>query len=547
MAGEKDKIIRASRNREIIKANSHIPYALLNEEIEGSSNELSKELTEIASYYKAYNEGSKFNPEGTAGDYTPATLRYRLAASLINKEARFLFAERPDIKIDAKGDLGKVTQETKDALTIMQDLIDTVLKKNKFEKILLQAARDCFIGKRVAGIINFNEESGVTITFLPAMNFLYETKLDNPEVLDKFVSFTIIRDRQSLKDKLIYKKKFKMETQSDGKEICYMEEKLYNGAGSLVETISEYQPTLLDRIPVAIFTNDGLLGDEDGISEMQILSDYEAWFSKLSNSDIDSMRKNMNPIRYTVDMDSSSTANLSSAPGSFWDLASDQNIDNSHAATGIIESSMNYSTALGETLKRIKATMYEQIDMPDISLESLQGIITSGKALKGIYWPLIVRSKEKMKTWGPEIEYMIDTIIQGAIVYPNCIKRYTDDTITPVSYEIHVENKYPLPEDETEEKQNDLSEVSEMTMSKKSYMKKWRGLTDQEADEELNQIAIEKAMFESNDGFVGQNSFGESDGTEASFDEDELDTKDDNIDEEDEKGDVDNEIGGDQK
>ena len=33
-------------------------------------------------------------------------------------------------------------------------------------------------------------------------------------------------------------------------------------------------------------------------------------------------------------------------------------------------------------------------------------------------------------------------------------------------------------------------------MSKKSYMKKWRGLNDAEVEEELRQIAIERQMIE---------------------------------------------------
>ena len=54
-----------------------------------------------------------------------------------------------------------------------------------------------------------------------------------------------------------------------------------------------------------------------------------------------------------------------------------------------------------------------------------------------------------------------------------------------------------MPEDEAEEKQIDLSEVNAQTMSKKSYMKKWRNLTDEEADEELQQIARERELLES--------------------------------------------------
>ena len=42
----------------------------------------------------------------------------------------------------------------------------------------------------------------------------------------------------------------------------------------------------------------------------------------------------------------------------------------------------------------------------------------------------------------------------------------------------------------------DLSEVESKTMSRKAYMKKWRGLTDDEVQEELEQIALERQMIE---------------------------------------------------
>ena len=42
----------------------------------------------------------------------------------------------------------------------------------------------------------------------------------------------------------------------------------------------------------------------------------------------------------------------------------------------------------------------------------------------------------------------------------------------------------------------DLAEVNSQTMSRKSYMKKWRELTDDEVNEELEQIALERQMLE---------------------------------------------------
>lgn len=491
MASEEAKVINAENSVEVLSAFNRIPYALINAEVGGTTKDTLEELTQICKYYKVYKKGADFTVEGTNGDYIPARLRYKMAASLINKEARFLFAEPPDITVEAKGDIGKITDEAKGALTIMNDLVKTILDANKFEEALIKAAKDCFIGKRVAGLVNFNEDDGVTVTFLPSTQFIYETKVGNPNVLTKFVCFIIIKDSITLSQKRIFKKKFELID-----DVVYLEEKLYDGAGKELEVVTEHQETLMPMIPVSIFVNDGLTGEGSGESEIEVLQDYEEWFSKMSNADIDAERKSMNPTKYVVDMESNSTKKLSTSPGSLWDLGSDQNLDKPAPQVGILEPGMNYSGALKTSLDRIKTTGYEQIDMPNITLESLQGAITSGKSLKAIYWPLIVRCKEKMKMWGPQLRQLVNIIIQGAMVYPGCIVRYTNDTIIPVDYEIKVEQNTPLPEDEIEEKNMDLSEVESKTMSRKAYMKKWRGLTDDEVQEELKQIALERQIIE---------------------------------------------------
>ena len=489
MASEEAKVIEAENSTEVLTAFNRIPYALINAEVGGATKDTLDELAQICKYYKVYKKGASFTVEGTNGDYVPAKLKYKMAASLINKEARFLFAEPPDITVEPKGDVGKVTEDAKNALTVMNDLVKTILDKNKFEEALVKAAKDCFIGKRVAGLVNFNEEDGVTLTFLPSTQFLYETKIGNPSVLTKFVCFIIVKDSITLSEKKIFKKKFVLE---DG--VVYLEETLYDGAGKELEVVTEYQETLMPMIPATIFINDGLTGEESGESEIEILQDDESWYSKLSNADIDAQRKSMNPTKYTIDMESNSTKNLSTAAGALWDLGSDQNLDNPHPAVGMLEPNMSYSNSLDTTLKRVKKSAYNQVDMPDI--EEVQATVTSGKALKAIYWPLIVRCKEKMKMWGPQLRQMADIIIQGARVYPNCVKQYIDDVISPVAYEISVVGNLPIPEDEIEEKNMDLAEVESNVMSRKAYMKKWRGLTDDEAQEELEQIALERQLIE---------------------------------------------------
>lgn len=514
MASEEAKVIKAENSTEVLTAFNRIPYALINAEVSGAAKDTLDELTQICKYYKVYKKGASFTVEGTNGDYMPAKLNYKMAASLINKEARFLFAEPPDITVESKGDVGKITDEAKNALTIMNDLIKTILDANKFEEALVKAAKDCFIGKRVACLVNFNEDDGVTITFLPSTQFIYDTKVGNSNIITKFVCFIIVKDSITLSEKRIFKKKFELVN-----GVVYLEEVLYDGAGKELEVVTEYQETLMPMIPVSIFINDGLSGEDKGESEIEILHDDESWYSKLSNADIDAQRKSMNPTKYTVDMETNSTKNLSTAAGAFWDLGSDQNLDNAHPQVGLLEPSMNYSSSLDVTLKRVKKSAYEQLDMPDI--EEVQATITSGKALKAIYWPLLVRCKEKMKTWGPQLRSVVNIILQGAMVYPNCIVKYTNNIVTAVDYEIKVEQNTPLPEDEIEEKNMDLSEVESKTMSRKAYMKKWRGLTDDEVDEELEQIALERQMLEeSSFASSGNNEPYPSDDSKSSPDDD---------------------------
>lgn len=497
---EEGKVLMAENldndeNIAVLKAYNRIPYALINQEVDNSTSDyIQQEMGQICKYYKVYNKGISFVLEGSNGDYVPAKLKYKMCASLINKEARFLFAESPDVRVESKDSIDKVSEEAKDQITLWNSLLNSVLDQNLFEKILIQAARDCFIGKRVACLINFNEEDGITVTFLPSTQFIFENRIGNENVLTKFVCFVIVKDSTNSVDKRILKKKYTLEG-----DVVYLEEQMYDGSGRIVK--DEYegiekQATKLKTIPAVVFLNDGLLGDYDGESEIEVLMDYEKYYSKLANADIDAERKTMNPTRYTIDMEPNSTKNLSSSAGSYWDLQSDQNLESPKPGVGMLESSMNYSDALKISLDRIKTTGYEQVDMPNITLETMVGAITSGKALKAIYWPLIVRCKEKMKMWGPKLRTVVEIIFEGALAYPNTTTRYIDVPITPIAHKIIVDQNTPLPEDENEERNMDLAEVAAQTMSRKSYMQKWRGLTDDKVMEELQQIALENQILE---------------------------------------------------
>lgn len=482
---------------DIIHPALRVPFNLISSEIEGLyGNRVLAEMAEIINYYKIYEKGAKFNTEGSKGDYVPSNLRFKQVSSLINKEARFLFSRSPDLWVELPIRPGeKISEKAKQDNSTLQNLVDQVLEKNHFKSKLLKAAKDCFVGKRVAYLVNFNEEKGtIKVNFIPSLEFIYETDEDDTDLVTRLVAFYNIVESDNRTEQRIYKKKYWME--NDG--FCWISEEIYDGSGNLVETLTSPRATKFPYLPVGVIVNDGLTGDLSGESEVFNLEHFESWFSRLSNADMDAERQGMNPVRWARDMSPETTANLSISAGAFWDLQTDQNLasDGGSGEVGVLETSMNYTNAITSTLTRIKSSMYDTIDMPDVSPESLKGVVSSGKTLKAIYWGLTVRCDEKMLAWRPALENLVRIIIDGAKFYPGSVGKYSDVPIPDVPYTVRIDNQYPLPEDEAEEKTTDLAEVTAQTMSRKSYMKKWRNLTDEEVDAELEQIAKERELLE---------------------------------------------------
>lgn len=480
-----------------------IPQSMVYAELDGLyGSAILRDMHQIINLYDVYEKGADYITE--AKDYTPADLKFKYARSIIDKEARFLFSRTPDFFVDVDpGDTKAQKEAAKQASVVYQTLVDKVLAANQFPKALLQAAKDCFIGKRVALMYNISEKTGkIGISFLPSLEFVYDVDPGDSNTLTKIIAFYGLNNETNRTNQRIYRKKYELK---DG--FCYYTEEIYDGLGQVIETISPETKTKFTYIPAWVIINDGLTGDLIGTSEIELLQDYESWYSKMSGKDLDAESTGMNPIRWARDMSPESTKGLSISAGSFWDLSTDQNAaDGVTGEVGVLDSPMTYSGALSTTLDRVKNAMYEQTAVPNVSPDALKGVVSSGKTLKAIYWDLIVRCDEKMLVWRPALQFMAQCIIEGVRLYPAVAKTYIEDPLPAESYEIRVDNQYSLPEDEAEEKQIDLSEVNAQTMSKKSYMKKWRNLTDEEADEELQQIAREREMLESsyfNPGDIG--------------------------------------------
>lgn len=480
-------------NVEVTRALASFPYFVLKNEATTGYNLYTKELLEIKQNYLDYKKGADFYTEGSSGDYQPSNIRFKIAKTLIDKEARFMFSQTPDVTIQSVD----TDKEHMKQVEQYQTLIDKVLKdkKNNFSRTLLQSAKDCFIGKRVACLVDFSEEDGIQTHFYNSLQFYYETEYGSDR-LTKFISFENVNQTKSTQERLYLVNRYE---EKEG--TIYMSSILYNGTGKEQETVIPEQAIELDYIPAVVIINDGTLEDKRGVSEIESLTEYESGYSRLGNGDIDSERKGMNPIRYTVDMNSQTTKNLSSGAGAYWDLKSEQNQNNVSPMVGTLAPSMNHTEPVKVTLDRLKTTMYNEVDMPNISEETMAGTITSGKALKALYYPLQVRCDEKLKTWKPAIEFIAEAIIDLAVLNKeDVVSYYVLTGLDEVQYNIEVMENYALVEDEEEEKNSDLAEIAANARSRKSYIKKWRRAefkTDAQIDEELMQIAIENNMFDS--------------------------------------------------
>lgn len=442
-------------------------------------SEVVKELNDIIKLYEAYDgKGQRWEIEKK--DYDPTVKKTNYIKKLIKEQSRFLFGKTPTFTV-----INKDNDEDANA-QIITEFINDLLDKNLFKDKLIKGARDCFIGKRVAIKLHADTVTKtVRVMFVPSLEFVYEPFEDKVDELKKIIFFHQMNDTLDKSEQRIWKQKYEM---IDGK--CILNEGFYDGYGNLIETISVNVDLKLSGIPAYVVINDGLSGDIKGESDVAELLDNAIAYNRLSSEDIDTLLKGMNRIIYGVDVDSESSKHFKLKPGAFWDVETSPLADGKQAQIGTVNTDFGYDTRIENTLNRIKADMHEALNIPMINNSDLQGVMTSGKSMKALYWQLITRCEEKWTSWCPAMEWMIKAILEICEVY-KIEKLPSIENIL-----VKVENNYPLQENEDEEKVLDMQQVNNQVMSKKTYMKKWLGYKDEVADAELKQIQLERQLLE---------------------------------------------------
>ena len=434
-------------------------------------------LQDISKTIKLYDfyDGKGQDWETPAGlDYKPTKKRVNLVKKLIKREAGFMFGRTPELTFTS-------ADESADALSDAQTVLDSALRRSGFKNKLIQAGRDCFIGKRIAIKVSGGKDKDIRVSFRPSTEFVYSTMDDDCDVLSKIIFFYQTNNEPLRENQRIWKQKYFLD---NGR--CILNEGIYDGYGRLLEG-GQDADTGLDFIPCYVVINDGLTGDMMGESDVEELIDLQNAYNRLNSDDADALKFNMFPQTVATDVKAESLEAMRISPGALVDLQTDPaTMGSGQAKLDKLESSFSYSERFEAAINRTKNDMFDLLSVPNVSLEQLKGLMQSGKSMKALYWELITRCEDKWASWEPALEWLGMTILRMAAAYHGLA--YPNDTA------VHVEHIYPILEDDFDEMANDQQEVIHQLRSKKSYIEKWGIAPD--SDAELRQIKTEQALFD---------------------------------------------------
>lgn len=471
-----------------------LPLFILNELSSGPYGpEITAKIARIEKWYEAYLEGADFDIDDLDPDedYHPTVLKSKKIHRMIDKEAEFMVGKTPDVLVSIDDE-----DIDSDNTAAMQAYLDKVLRQNNFAAKIIRGVRDCLIGGRVFLKVNITPD-GIKLMFIPADSFVYETKPDDVDVLTKVVIWFNVNSSDTKEEQRWWRQIYWMDEATGH---AFVKEDLFDGYGNKIEGYStDKLDTGLSRIPGCVILNDGLSGDFDGESDVELIMSEDSNYNKTRSENQDTLAKNMNPMAYIIGANPKTFRGLDRRPGAVNDIQPDPVLGGTLPQVGQLENGFSFATAYENTLSDIRAEMYDALGMPDLTLAATSGLVTSGKGLKALYWPLICRCDGKWATWRPALEEMAELIIDAAEVFPALKDKYGNFDAAP--YTVTIEPQYALPDDEEEERRLDMQEVQSGSRSIKSYLMKWggndaEGLTAEQADAEIEQIAKEKRLME---------------------------------------------------
>lgn len=173
----------------------------------------------------------------------------------------------------------------------------------------------------------------INLMFIPADNFIFETKADDVDVLESVLIFYCTREREDRHEQRWWKQRYFME---DGK--CYVSEGLYDGYANEIEGYTVlHQYTGLSSIPGVVILNEGLSGDTEGESDVLLIADEDSYYNELRSRNGDTLKANMNPLKYVIGANRNTFKGLNTSPGAVNDIQPDPTLGGTLPSVGQLE------------------------------------------------------------------------------------------------------------------------------------------------------------------------------------------------------------------
>lgn len=408
-------------------------------------------------------------------DYKPTQTIVNHTKRLIGKVAGFMFGRAPEITLRAEDDAQA------ERVAELEAHVRTVLDSNGWQKRLLNAGKDCFVGKRVALKVAARDGK-IMIRFRPSIEFFHDVGVDDEEKLDRVIFAFGMNEQKEESAQRIWVQSWHMEGNQ-----CLLTEGVYNGYGAPVQEEIVDAPTGLDDLPVYVILNEGMTSDVLGESDVAQLIPLQERYNHMISDDQDALRFNMFPQTVFMDASEESMAAVKISPGAAIDLQTDAASPDAKANVSKLESHFNYNDRFQNALSVILKDMYTLMSCPQVTEEYLKAVGISGKAMRAMYWDLQCRCEERWAEWDTALKWMVRQVVKQEKAAG--IADWTD-----CRYSVQIEHLYPITEDEDDERTLDMSEVASQVRSRKSYMDKWR--PGEDPDAELEQINKEKKLLE---------------------------------------------------
>ena len=402
-------------------------------------------------------------------DYVPSQVIDNKIKPLINKQARFMFGDEPDILLKP---LDKKYKETCEEL---RQFIDAILNASKFWSNTFKAFRLASVTKRVMLRLEANPGQPVRIYYHDINDFNYEVDPNDVTKLNKIV---LVRqdtetENKEQKNQLWYRYTYYINKISDKGSACYLRIETFKGDNLEVPIEIKEQDTGLSKIPCWVIVNEQSIVSPYGQSDIKDLKPLQDSYNRRLSDFNDSLRFLMFGQTAIIDATQDTVNACNIAPNALMALKSIEDTEgNKQAKVLRLESNFTNADPVLKYLKKLEDSMYEKLGIP--RPESLQQV-PSAKSIKYMYTELVARCEEKWHDWEPTIRSMIRLVVEACGKF-KCYEEWKEEW-NDLLYNIVLNKNYPIPEDEEDKKKLAMEEVRTNVRSHRSYL---QDFTDEE-------------------------------------------------------------------